>query len=509
MNLFTSQPKEDKWKNKYFKLLETNEQDALQQKEKEDLLCKTIIRLSLAASGFSKELDPLLMQIRSELKAKLNNQQLKAALEQFTSALMMLDDASLENKLPDASVLFEFLYEHFPQQQLELQQLESKYEKKGYANTAYLFADINELIEASRHIEVLEETDELIRHEDKEDLFSQLQQLLDGAEIPAQFNTQVVKLKEKIYRHENLPNVFSATVSLLINVKKVLQNEQKELAQFLSHLTDQLTDLGLQATGVKDAEDRTAQKRNLLDQTVSTQMLDLQKSSQNANELETLKTLVHDCLDNISRQIREHQIQEKQERLSFQQQLNALSDKVQGMEKETHGLKHKLVVAQKHARTDPLTGLANRLAYDERLNLEIARWKRYQTPLSLMVCDIDHFKKINDTFGHKSGDKTLILIGQLLSDHCRETDFICRFGGEEFVMLLPNTHASEALKTAEKLRKVVESTAFHASGKKIVITLSCGLTELLETDTPGSVFKRADKALYQAKNKGRNQCTML
>ncbi len=143
MNLFTSQPKEDKWKNKYFKLLETNEQDALQQKEKEDLLCKTIIRLSLAASGFSKELDPLLMQIRSELKAKLNNQQLKAALEQFTSALMMLDDASLENKLPDASVLFEFLYEHFPQQQLELQQLESKYEKKFYYKNGNIFYVIN------------------------------------------------------------------------------------------------------------------------------------------------------------------------------------------------------------------------------------------------------------------------------------------------------------------------------------------------------------------------------
>ncbi len=155
-----------------------------------------------------------------------------------------------------------------------------------------------------------------------------------------------------------------------------------------------------------------------------------------------------------------------------------------------------------------MTGLPNRLAYDERLYTEIARWKRYHSPLSLLIWDIDLFKQINDTFGHKAGDKTLILIAKLLSEHCRETDFVSRFGGEEFTMLLSDTDAQSALYTANKLRQLIEATAFNSSGKKISITISCGITQFTKNDTGESAFTRADKALYSAKKNGRNQCVI-
>jgi diguanylate cyclase len=155
---------------------------------------------------------------------------------------------------------------------------------------------------------------------------------------------------------------------------------------------------------------------------------------------------------------------------------------------------------------DPLTDLPNRLAYDERVAIEIARSKRYNTVLSLLMWDIDLFKKINDNFGHKAGDKTLILIASLLSQHCRETDFVSRFGGEEFTMLLSDTNAQSALTTANKIRNIVEKTAFNSNGKKIAITISCGITQFIGSDDDESAFIRADKALYQAKSNGRNQC---
>jgi diguanylate cyclase len=127
----------------------------------------------------------------------------------------------------------------------------------------------------------------------------------------------------------------------------------------------------------------------------------------------------------------------------------------------------------------------------------------------LAVWDIDFFKHINDTYGHKSGDKALVIIAKLLSKHCRRSDFIARFGGEEFVMLLPATQAQSAALVAEKLRETVENSGFNANGNKVSITMSCGLTEYIDGDTNESIFERADSALYKAKQSGRNKCVLI
>ena len=179
------------------------------------------------------------------------------------------------------------------------------------------------------------------------------------------------------------------------------------------------------------------------------------------------------------------------------------------MESESCELKSKLKIANTQALRDTLTGLPNRNAYNERLETELARWKRYHSPLSLIIWDIDHFKSINDNYGHKAGDKVLLLIAKQLSDHSRATDFISRFGGEEFTMLLPNTDSQSALKVANQLRQAIEKTGFNASGASVAITISCGITEFMPDDTDESAFERADQALYQAKEQGRNRCCVL
>jgi diguanylate cyclase len=122
--------------------------------------------------------------------------------------------------------------------------------------------------------------------------------------------------------------------------------------------------------------------------------------------------------------------------------------------------------------------------------------------------DVDHFKIINDTFGHKAGDKVLLLIARQLSVHSRETDFISRFGGEEFTMLLPNTNKESALILANQLRTTIEKTGFNSNGNAVVVTISCGIAEFFVGDDDETVFERADKALYQAKQHGRNQCCL-
>lgn len=154
------------------------------------------------------------------------------------------------------------------------------------------------------------------------------------------------------------------------------------------------------------------------------------------------------------------------------------------------------------ATTDSLTGLSNRLKFDQVLARELLRAERYKTPLSLVMYDIDQFKAINDRYGHQSGDKVLIELARVVSSNIRETDILARWGGEEFALLAPGTDSLTAHQVAEKLRAVIEQTMFKAVGR---ITCSFGVAEYLDGDTPETFVSRADAALYQAKTNGRNR----
>jgi diguanylate cyclase (GGDEF)-like protein len=149
-------------------------------------------------------------------------------------------------------------------------------------------------------------------------------------------------------------------------------------------------------------------------------------------------------------------------------------------------------------RTDPLTGLGNRQAMDSNLSTQLALKRRYGTPFSLAVVDIDHFKELNDEQGHLRGDEMLRSLGGLLADTLRTVDLLARYGGDEFVVVMPQTELAGATMLAERLRVKVE--------QEMPFTVTVGVAEVLDDDTPESVFERADAALYRAKSGGRN-CT--
>jgi len=511
MGILGNKNNPDKWKDKYFDLLDDNEDLEKTNKTKEDLLCKTIVRLSLATTGLNKQLDPHLIRIRKQLKKGLKSEQLKLELERFSNAILRLEETVDDGSLPDASLLFEFLFHHFPEQKKNLQYIEANYEKKKYANSQYLVIAINDLIDNIQHIEPITQLSETLDllPVDTELLNTKLQHLLEDTEIPAKFESQAAALRSKLIDKAPVSSVLDETITLLFQIKKHLQTEQLEMAIFLEQLTDQLTILGVTASGVKSITESSATKRNLLDESVSSQMLELRSSSNSATQLDPLKQLINSRLENIAEQIKKQRTLEELERKKTSQELNLLTTKITAMEQESSQLASKLKSAHEKAIHDPLTNLPNRLAFDERYSIEIARWKRYKSPLSILIWDIDLFKSINDTFGHKAGDKTLILIAKLLSKYCRDTDFVSRFGGEEFTMLLSNTNAEQALETANNIREIIKKTAFNSNGKKISITISCGITQLTKTDKGDSAFNRADKALYIAKNNGRNQCSVL
>ena len=158
--------------------------------------------------------------------------------------------------------------------------------------------------------------------------------------------------------------------------------------------------------------------------------------------------------------------------------------------------------------TDGLTGCYNRLLFNERMPGEMQRAKRYDRTLSIVFCDIDYFKSVNDQYGHSTGDKVLIAFAQTLKDEIRtDIDWIVRYGGEEFVVVLPETRLSSAIDVAERMRRSVEHDleVLIGNGEKLKITASFGVAQKTATDDLDNLVNRADEWLYAAKTGGRNQ----
>jgi len=512
MSFFSKAGDQDKWKEKYLNLLDEHEHSGESYREKEDLLCKTIIRLTIATTGLDPLLDPHLQNIRDQLKRGVNSQALKEELEKFTHSVAQIKHAPPPSRSLETDLLFDFLLKHYTtdKQQNALKLLRQQAETVKFEAANQLFIALFEAIEPA---EDKPAPAILANHIDISVVSKQLLLLLDGIEIPSIFDQQAQAAKQLLAASNQTTAVFEPILDksfkLLLKIKQHSQSEQQDIDKFLSHITEQLAALDISVMGASTAAQKSAENRNKLDQSVSEQMEQLQLSSTNATKLEPLKGIITSRLASIAKEIQEHSQKEAIQRQKTQQQLDDLANKIKDMESESCELKSKLKIANTQALRDTLTGLPNRNAYNERLETELARWKRYHSPLSLIIWDIDYFKSINDNYGHKAGDKVLLLIAKQLSDHSRATDFISRFGGEEFTMLLPNTNSQSALILANQLRQTIEKTGFNASGASVAITISCGITEFMPNDTDESAFERADQALYQAKEQGRNRCCVL
>ncbi|MHC8360841.1 GGDEF domain-containing protein [Pseudomonas sp. LS2P72] len=164
--------------------------------------------------------------------------------------------------------------------------------------------------------------------------------------------------------------------------------------------------------------------------------------------------------------------------------------------------------ATQSALRDPLTDTGNRIAMDQTLQREIEMSRRHLQPLSLLMLDIDHFKRINDNHGHSAGDDVLKAVAASIKNQLRNVDMVFRFGGEEFLILLCNTSREAAAMVGERLRFAVQAEDYSADGHAIELTVSLGCSTLLPGESADSLLRRADNALYVAKREGRNRLAM-
>lgn len=219
--------------------------------------------------------------------------------------------------------------------------------------------------------------------------------------------------------------------------------------------------------------------------------------------------------DQVIRMIGAHKniddIETAKEKLSLQNKL-LLSDnkslellvnkRTKELEESHIKLKEKIIQVEYSSTHDSLTKIYNRAMYEELLDLEISRAIRYKHPLSIVMLDIDNFKYFNDMHGHSVADKVLVLLAEFLANNIRDSDSIARWGGEEFIIIFPNTTVKEAYVKAETIREKIDKSLIYENLK---ITCSFGVVSYIESDDKDSLFKRVDDTLYKAKNNGRNK----
>jgi diguanylate cyclase len=207
--------------------------------------------------------------------------------------------------------------------------------------------------------------------------------------------------------------------------------------------------------------------------------------------------------------------------VEFQSVQSTLVKKVTEVIEANHRLEDDLVVARyrmqeqaqeldrtrMEARTDVLSGVDNRKAFEETLDFLWRHFKRQGTSFALILCDVDHFKWINDTHGHPAGDRVVNHLGKFLKSCLRAGDYVSRYGGDEFALLLPGAQAKAAEEIADRIRMEIECRNFDIGGGKerVAVTLSVGVAAVREGDSPESLLERADRAMYKSKESGRNQ----
>ena len=335
-----------------------------------------------------------------------------------------------------------------------------------------------------------------------------LLEVLQLLRIPNEHSHHLHSLIAELESNPSLSQLPTILDDLIKLMRLAGMNLGEDFEDYLLSLNQQLSYVQNFLTENQKEELRASQRNSELDKSVRQDVLKINHTVKQSTDIVELKQAVSRQLASIINSMDKHKKSEESREECLKQRYEELLGKVAQMEKEAEQVKHRIEEEQLKARTDPLTGLPNRYAYDRHIITELERWERYQVVFSLCVADLDFFKQVNDDYGHLAGDKVLRLMARILQQNLRKIDIVTRFGGEEFVVIMPSTDGTSASHAVEKVRKVIEESPFNFQGKPVRITMSFGVTEVRPGDTPDEIFSRADRMLYRAKETGRNKALL-
>lgn len=544
------------WRDKYLNALDEQEQLEKQFASQQELLRSALVRVSIAADGQDETLDQIMAKLREQLRGKMSATEFTGTLAQLESAALAFEQhreqatQEIRQALADTTKgllnfklsrgvkkeLNEYL-KQLPQRSKKvrlypalLQQLaiiqqqalgEIEQPKTGLLNKilgtkpSTATDELSGIVEEERNVSlppILESrpVNQQVPHnqlteEHSAQIMRVLNQFFTSLENESAIQTKVELMRRKLEQGVSLETLVPLLDSVRDLVMEAYLAANQAFATYLKNVNLELAEIYMLLGGaVKNTQDERAASRKLQDD-VMREMNDLEATAASATDINQLKDTVKSQLGNI-RQVIDHYQQTDRAQQELAEQLQTLGAKIKTMEVEAEKNRTILETHRQKALHDPLTELPNREAYNERASAEVQRWQRYGRPLTIAIFDIDHFKRINDTYGHQAGDRVIKVIGRSIAKRLREVDFFCRYGGEEFVALMPETDGATALAVLETVRDAIANAAFNYKDQPMSITVSVGLSEFKTNDTLESAFERADQALYVAKSAGRNRC---
>jgi diguanylate cyclase len=303
-----------------------------------------------------------------------------------------------------------------------------------------------------------------------------------------------------------LASVVARAADLVHRQSELLQRERLQTAEILAEVTKRLEEMAGYLSDSNHANRSHFEDTQTYSDAVTSQMRELTDEVADATELGLLQNLVSARLERVAQHVSNFRAQEEFRLLEVNGRAERMRTRIAELERETTDLHSRLDSEKQGARIDPLTGIANRKSFEERFAREIAQTPRTELALVMLLWDLDNFKVINDSYGHRAGDRVLQSVAACFMAAVRGNDFVARIGGEEFVMLLSGAKIEQAMFIANQVRSAVEALRFHFRGTPVRVTVSCGLTGVKENDAAEPAFDRADAALYQAKHGGKNLC---
>lgn len=532
----------EEWKQKYYQSIT----DFENQQRYDALLQKSLGRLALAAHGLDPLLDRQLKSLRTVLKGKDNQSEIERILEKMERAIgQMESNHAKDESLSSGQILANLLTSlKLPRTfNSEAKKLSKNLESATGSDVSTLTSDLLVLldkcinnstdkkskgffklfgsaksddVETELHIEdereqIKSDTDrETVTESNETPTHIVLMELLERLSLPTELSKKATKIRHRIetgIAAEQLPEIIHEIADIISTLGSQAVTEKQEYKEFLKTLTSRLSELDQHIRQTGDEGSKAFEERSAISEAVEAEVSGLRSHVEEASDLEQLKSSVSERLDVLNQHFDKYQKSDQEQFTQSQKQIKALNVRIKAMEQESQELRESAEKSRELALKDALTGIWNRQAMNEDLEKEYTRWQRYQKPLSLVVWDIDFFKRVNDTYGHAAGDKVLKTIARIFMQATRDADFIARFGGEEFVGIFPETRLEDALTLANKIRNKIATSKFHYENSPVPITASAGLATFRPNDTIDDVFKRADAALYRSKEAGRNRCT--
>ncbi len=389
----------------------------------------------------------------------------------------------------------------------------------AFASVKNMANEITDLSE-SNHVlfslaNVLKKTSKKYVIEKQELVFELPLEILNKFKFSKDYQDQNITLQNQCKNIQSITDLnacLQAIYELFYSVYQDAYADKEELENFLFNIGAQISRIGDKLHSVAEEQVSDLKTQGDLNIKMNDAVSLISKNIISGNDLASLKQTVKVQLDTLQNIVEEERQIVKAQETRVYKSVKALANQVNELKLEAQELRHKVQSEREQALRDPLTGLYNRQAYNEKITEIIAEKEKYNDNLSLLIWDIDHFKKFNDLYGHVVGDKVLKTVADKFTKLLKENYFLARYGGEEFVMLVPELSLEKAREYADYIRREISNIAFMVKGKKVQITISCGVASIQANDNAQSIFERADKALYVAKEKGRNcvntYCTM-